>query len=68
MLVDTFGSHFVLPNVHSGMHFREQADLFGVLRNVWTAAGETKHLQFERWMSKMDCHNVQRDLMDFINV
>ena len=38
-LVETFGDEFILPNVHSGLHFRELVQMYTVLRNVWTAAG-----------------------------
>jgi hypothetical protein len=41
------------------------ADLFGLLRLVWTNRGEAKHLQFKRWVTRMNRWNVERDMMHF---
>ena len=63
--METFGDVYILPNNHTGRHFREQEDDYTLMRNVSTKPVDTRHLGWKRLMKKMNCKNVERDLMEY---
>jgi hypothetical protein len=63
--VEMFGKAYVLPNNHTGRHFREREDLYTLMRYVSTKPVDTRHLGWKRLIKKMNCKNVERDLMEY---
>jgi hypothetical protein len=64
-LIQTFGSVFAIPNAHNGLHYRDMADIFGLLRLMWTNRGEAKHLEFKKWIQRMNRWDIEGDMMEF---
>jgi hypothetical protein len=56
------------PKAHTGKHYHMYTDLYTLLRLIRTNRGEAKHLEYKRWVPRMNRWNIEMDMLHFSDV
>ncbi|SMR43431.1 unnamed protein product [Zymoseptoria tritici ST99CH_3D1] len=56
------------PNVHTGLHYAELRDEYGLISNHNVLIGEDRHREFKRLIYTTNKQNPERDLLQAINM